>query len=132
MVDLKLDKYCKLAEPDSPDKYTNILTPTKSYYAAYQEYIDILADLGQAQKSFCFKGRQINIQSFHYIVATPLVALLIKEIKESFNVYPVLIKEYERISCSCALHNFHPSITPTAGDLPFYYDVENAKKIYLF
>ena len=62
----------------------------------------------------------------------PALHQLIKEIKESFNVYPVLIKEYERISCSCALHNFYPSITPTPGDLPFDYGVENAKKIYLF
>ena len=108
------------------------MTSTKSYYGTYQEYIDIFTDLGQAQKFLFFKGRQINKQNFHYIVATPLVALLIKEIKESFNVYPVLIKEYERISCSCALHNFYPSITPTPGDLPFDYGVENAKKIYLF
>ena len=40
-VDLTLDKFCKLAEANAPDEYTNILVPTKSYYTAYQEYIDI-------------------------------------------------------------------------------------------
>ena len=38
--DLTLDNFCKLAVADSPDKYIDILVPTKSYYAAYQEYID--------------------------------------------------------------------------------------------
>ena len=35
-VDLTLDKFCKLAEADSPDKYISILAPAKSYDAAYQ------------------------------------------------------------------------------------------------
>ena len=46
-VDLTLEKFCKLTEADSPDKYTDILVSPKSYYAAYQEYIDILTDLGE-------------------------------------------------------------------------------------
>ena len=33
---LTLDKFCKLAEADSPHKYINIMAPTKSYYAAYK------------------------------------------------------------------------------------------------
>ena len=40
-------------------------TPTKSYCAAYQEYIDILKDLGETRKSLRFQGSQINIQNFH-------------------------------------------------------------------
>ena len=52
----------KLAAADSPDKYTNILASTKSYYAAYQEYIDMLAE---TRKSLRFQGSQINIQNFH-------------------------------------------------------------------
>ena len=43
--DLTLEKLSKLAEADSPDKYIDILAPTKSYYTAYQEYIDMLTDL---------------------------------------------------------------------------------------
>ena len=83
MVDLSLDKFCKLAEADSPDKYTDILAPTKSYYAAYQEYIDILTDLGETRKSLRFQGSQINIQNFHYSVATLIIEILIKINKES-------------------------------------------------
>ena len=52
--DLRLDKFCKLAEVDSSDKYLDILAPTKSYYAAYQGYIDILTDLGKTRKPLCF------------------------------------------------------------------------------
>ena len=59
------------------------MTPTKSYYAAYQEYIDILTDLGETKKSLCFQGSQINKQNFHYSAAIPLIELLIKEIKEA-------------------------------------------------
>ena len=33
---LTLDKFCKLAEADSPHEYINIMGPTKSYYAAYK------------------------------------------------------------------------------------------------
>ena len=55
-VDLKLDKFCKLAEGDPPDKDTNIMGPTKSYYAAYQEYIDILTDTEETQKSLFFQS----------------------------------------------------------------------------
>ena len=77
--DLILDKFCKLAVVDSPDKYIDILVLTKSYYAAYQEYIDILTDLGETRKSLCFQGRQITIQNFHYSVATSLIELLIKK-----------------------------------------------------
>ena len=76
--DLTLDKFCKLVKVDSPDKYIDILAPTKSYYAAYQEHIDILTDLGETRKSLCFKGSQVNIQNFHYSLATPLIELLIK------------------------------------------------------
>ena len=84
LVDQTLDRFCKLAEADSLDKYTNILAPTESY-AAYQEYIDILADLGETRKSLHFHGSQINIQNFHDSVATP-IELLIKEIKKAFYV----------------------------------------------
>ena len=59
------------------------MTPTKSYYAAYQEYIDILTDLGETKKSLCFQGSQINTQNFHYSAAITLIELLIKEIKEA-------------------------------------------------
>ena len=59
------------------------MTPTKSYYAAYQEYIDILTDLGETNKYLCFQGSQINTQNFHYSAAIPLIELLIKEIKEA-------------------------------------------------
>lgn len=45
-VDLNLNKFCKLVEADLPDKYTNILALAKSYYTAYQDYIDILTELG--------------------------------------------------------------------------------------
>ena len=84
LVDQTLDKFCKLAEADSLDKYTNILAPTESY-AAYQENIDILADFGETRKSLHFHGSQINIQNFHDSVATP-IELLIKEIKKAFYV----------------------------------------------
>ena len=60
-VDPTLDNFCKLAEADSPDKYTDILAPTKSCYAAYQEYMDILTDFGETRKSLRFQGNQINI-----------------------------------------------------------------------
>ena len=68
-VDLTLDKFCKLAEADSPGKDNNILAPTKRYYAAYQKYIDILTDLGETRKSLRFQGGQINIHhtNLHYI-----------------------------------------------------------------
>ena len=69
-VDLKLDKFCKLAEGDPPDKDTNIMGPTKSYYTAYQEYIDILTDFEETQKSLFFQSSSINIQNFHYSVVT--------------------------------------------------------------
>ena len=59
-VDLNLEKFCKLAEADSPDKYTDILASLKSYYAAYQEYIDILTDLGETRKSLRFQGSLIK------------------------------------------------------------------------
>ena len=52
---LTLNKFRKLAEADSPDKYIDISAPTKSYYAAYQEYINILTDLGETRKSL-FSG----------------------------------------------------------------------------
>ena len=45
-VDLALKKFCKLVEADLPDKYTNVLALAKSYYTAYQEYIDILTKVG--------------------------------------------------------------------------------------
>ena len=51
--------------------------------AAYQEHNDILTDLGETRKSLCFQGSQINTKNFHYSVATPLIELLIKEIKEA-------------------------------------------------
>ena len=100
------------------------MAPTKSYYAAYQEYIDILTDLGETRKSLRFKGSQINIQNFRYSVATPIIELLIKEIKEAFNV-----KEYPVLD---AFHSFHPRNMPRPIDLPSDYGVENAKKIYSF
>ena len=42
-----------------------------------------LTDLGETRKPLCFQGSQINIRNFHYSVATPLIELLIKEIKEA-------------------------------------------------
>ena len=84
LVDQTFDKFCKLAEADPLDKYTNILVPTESY-VAYWEYIDILADLGGTQKCLHFHGSQINIQNFHDSVATR-IELLIKEIKKAFYV----------------------------------------------
>ena len=104
--------------------YGRASTPTKSYCAAYQEYIDILKDLGETRKSLRFQGSQINIQNFQYSVATSIIELLIKEIKEAFNV-----KEYPVLD---AFHSLHPRNTPTPNDLPFDYGVENAKKIYSF
>ena len=83
---LILNKFCELAGADSPDKYINILSPTRIYFATYQEYIDILTDLGETRKSLSLQGSQINIQNFHYSVATPLIELLVKEIKEAFDV----------------------------------------------
>ena len=80
--DLTLDKFWKLVVAGSPDKYIDILAPTKSYYAAYQEYIDILTDLGETRKSLCFQGSQIIIQNFYCSVATSLIELLIKEIRK--------------------------------------------------
>ena len=59
------------------------MTPTKSYYADYQKYIDIVTCLGEAPKSLCFQGYQINTQNFHYSVVTPLIGLLIKETNEA-------------------------------------------------
>ena len=123
-VDLTLDKFCELAEADSPEKYTDIMAPTKSHYAAYQEYIDILTDLGETQKFLRFQGSQINIQNFHYSVATPIIELLMKEIKEAFDV-----KEYPFLD---AFHSFHPRNIPKLNDLPSDHGVENAKKIYSF
>ena len=57
-------------------------------------------------------------------MATPLIELLLKEIKEGLDVkkYPVLD----------AFHSFHTRNVPTLIDLPSDYDVENAKKIYSF
>ena len=100
------------------------MAPTKGYCAAYQEYIDILKDLGETRKSLRYQGSQINIQNFQYSVATSIIELLIKEIKEAFNV-----KEYPLLD---AFHNLHPRNTPTPNDLPSDYGVENAKKIYSF
>ena len=57
-------------------------------------------------------------------MATPLIELLIKEIKEASDV-----KEYLVLY---AFHSFHPRNIPTPVDLPSDYGVENAKKIYLF
>ena len=100
------------------------MAPTKSYYAAYQEYIDILTDLGETRKSLRFQGSQINIQNFQYSVATSIIELLIKEIKEAFNV-----KEYPVLD---AFHSFHPRNIPTPNDLLSDYGVENVMKIYSF
>ena len=57
-------------------------------------------------------------------MTTPLIELLLKDIKEAFDVkkYPVLD----------AFHSFHPRNVPTLIDLPSDYDVENVKKIYSF
>ena len=57
-------------------------------------------------------------------MAKPIIELLIKEIKEAFNV-----KEYPVLD---AFHSLHPRNTPTPNDLPSDYGVENAKKIYSF
>ena len=100
------------------------MAPTKSYYAAYQEYTDILTDLGETRKSLRFQGSQINIQNFHYSVAKPIIELLIKEIKEAFNA-----KEYPVLD---AFHSFHPRNILTPNDLLSDYVVKNAKKIYSF
>ena len=100
------------------------MAPTKSYCAAYQEYIDIFKDLGETRKSLRYQGSQINIQNFQYSVATSIIELLIKEIKKAFNV-----KEYPLLD---AFHSLHPRNTPTPNDLPSDYGVENAKKIYSF
>ena len=119
-VDLTLDKLCKLVEADSPDKYTDILALTKRYYAAYQKYIDILTDLGETRKSLSFQGGggQLNIQNFNYSVATPLIKLLTKEIKEGFDVKKCPVLD--------AFHSFHPRNLPTPTDLASDYGVENA------
>ena len=42
-----------------------------------------MTDLRETQKPLCFQGSQINIRNFHYSVVTPLIELLIKEIKEA-------------------------------------------------
>ena len=59
------------------------MAPTKTYFAVYQEYIDIVTCLGEIPKSSCFQGHQINKQNFHYSVVTPLIGLLIKETNEA-------------------------------------------------
>ena len=83
-----------------------------------------MTDLGETRKSLRFQGSQINIHNFHYSVAKPIIELLIKEIKEAFNV-----KEYPVLD---AFHSFPPRNIPTPNDLLSDYGVENAKKIYSF
>ena len=121
---LILNKFCELAGADSPDKYINILSPTRIYFATYQECIDILTDLGETRKSLSLQGSQINIQNFHYSVATPLIELLVKEIKKAFDVKgcPVFY----------VFHGFHLRNIPTSIDLSSDYGVENANRIYSF
>ena len=93
------------------------MAPTKSYYAAYQEYIDIL-------KILTFSGQPNKHTELPLSVAKPIIELLIKEIKEAFNV-----KEYPVLD---TFHSFHPRNIPTPNDLLSDYGVENAKKIYSF
>ena len=85
--------------------------------------IDILTDLGEAQKS-CFQGSQINVHNFRYSVATPPIESLIKEIKETFDGKEYLVLD--------TFHSFHPRKIPTPIDLPSEYGVGNARKIYSF
>ena len=53
-------------------------------------------------------------------MATPIIELLIKEIKEAFNVNEYLVLD--------TFHSFHPRNIPTPNDLQSNYGVENAKK----
>ena len=97
-----------------------IVTDTKFCNASC---IDILTDLGEAQKS-CFQGSQKNVHNFRYSVATPPIESLIKEIKETFDGKEYLVLD--------TFHSFHPRNIPTPIDLLSEYGVENAKKIYSF
>ena len=79
-----------------------------------------MTDLGKTQKFLRFQGSQINIRNFHYCLATPIIELLIKEIKEAFNVKECPVLD--------TFHSFHPRNIPTPNDLQSNYGVENAKK----
>ena len=50
-IDLTIEKFRKLVQVDSSDKYTNILAPTKCWSATSQKYIAIWTDLEETQIS---------------------------------------------------------------------------------
>ena len=83
-----------------------------------------LTDLGETRKSLCFQGSKINTQNFHYSLATRLIELLIKEIKEaSFDVRDLM-------QCRCNDQFLMlskasiPEIYQQQSIFPSYYDVE--------
>ena len=127
---LSLDKFCKLAEAGSLHKCINFMAPTKSYYAAYQEYVDISTDLGETQKSLCFQGSQINTRKFHYSVATPIIELLIKEIKETLFDVKKIMSYWCNAPFVMLSTVSMPEIHQHQSIFPSYYGIENIKKIY--
>ena len=120
-VGVTLQHLRQLAKADNPEEFSSLLSPKKSYYARYQDYLDILSDFNSTRKHLRLHGgREINIENFHSNIATPFIEKLIQEIEEAFDItdFPVLD----------AFHVYHPR--NIQADILSTYGLDEAKLIY--
>ena len=79
-----MGKLQKLTRVANSSHFQEVLFPTNSFYASYQKYLDILQDFENGRRNLRFQGRQMAIETFHLVIAIPVITNLIVKTEEAF------------------------------------------------
>ena len=79
-----MGKLQKLTRVANSSHFQEVLFPTNSFYASYQKYLDILQDFENGRRNLRYKGRQMAIETFHLVIAIPIIKNFIAKTEEAF------------------------------------------------
>ena len=91
LVDIKhiiriiLEKLQKLAGVATSNHFQEVPFPTNGLYASYQKYLHILQNFQNNRRNLCYQGCQMAIETFHLVIAIPVITNLIVEIEVDFD-----------------------------------------------
>ena len=122
LKELAVEKLKKMHEAKTSNEFKDVLFPATSYYANYQKFLAIIGDFQVKRKKLRQQGKQIEIENFHQNISKVLLAKLIVEVEEAFDMsdFPILD----------AFHTFDPRNIPETVANTF--GMEEAKLIHKF
>ena len=120
IIQITLEKLQKLTGVATSNHFQEVLFPTNSFYASYQKYLDILQDFQNGRRNLRYQGHQMANETFHLVIAIPVITNLIVETEEAFDA-----KDFSVIG---VFHAFDLRNIPTI--VPLKYGLNEAKIIY--